>query len=365
MTSASHPRPVHRIWNLSLILFRFLSLLLLAVVTPGLSSPARAGEATAPLQRFEFEKPEMGMPFRFVLYARDQAAADAAAGAAFQRIEELNAIMSDYEQDSELCSLSRTSGLGRSVPVSDDLWFVLDRARRLSARSDGAFDVTVGPCVILWRKARRDHKLPDAARLAQARKAVGYRLMVLDPRHRTVRLKAPGMRLDLGGIAKGYAVDEALRVLGRNGITSALVAGAGDLAVSDPPPDKSGWRIELAPLDVTNAPPAKFVLLSHAAIATSGDLFQRLEIDGKRYSHIVDPRTGIGLTDHSLVSIIAKDCITADSHTKVVSVLGPKRGMRFIERTKGIEARVVRKVADTIEMRESPGLNRYYDKNQD
>jgi thiamine biosynthesis lipoprotein len=120
-------------------------------------------------------------------------------------------------------------------------------------------------------------------------------------------------------------VDEALKVLRRLGINRALVAGGGDIAVAEPPPGARGWRIELAPLDAANAPPARFVFLSHAAIATSGDLFQRLEIDGKRYSHIVDPRTGIGLTDHSLVSVIAADCMTADSLTKVISVLGPNR----------------------------------------
>ena len=134
------------------------------------------------------------------------------------------------------------------------------------------------------------------------------------------------------------------------------------MAVSDPPPGKKGWRIELAALDATNAPPARFVSLSHAALATSGDLFQRLEIDGRRYSHIVDPHTGIGLTDHSLVNVIAPDCITADSLTKVVSVLGPKKGLDFIEATPRAAARVIRQPGDKIELNESSRFGRFSDK---
>jgi len=311
--------------------------------------------------RYEYQQPQMGLPFRIVLYARDPVEAEAAANAAFHRIEELNDILSDYDEESELSKLSRSSGQGREVRVSYDLWKVLERAQALAVRSDGAFDVTVGPYVNLWRKARRERKMPDPARIAQARLAVGYRHVRLNSKYHTVQLLAPDMRLDLGGIAKGYAVDEALKVLRCIGISRALVAGGGDMAVGDPPPGKSGWRIELSPLDTTNAPPARFIRLSHAAIATSGDLFQRLEIDGQRYSHIVDPHTGVGLTDHSLVSVIARDCITADSLTKVVSVLGPEKGIQFIENTPRVAARVVRQPTDKIEARESRRFGKFYD----
>jgi thiamine biosynthesis lipoprotein len=303
----------------------------------------------------------MGLPFRMVLYAPDPAAATVAASNAFNRIAQLNDILSDYDSDSELSRLSQSSGQGKVTPISNDLWRVMERAQSLSQRSGGAFDVTVGPCVNLWRKARRDKKLPNPERLAEARKAVGYQHVRLDARRRTAELLVPDMRLDLGGIAKGYAVDEAMKILQQHGISRALVSGGGDLAASDPPPGKPGWRIELPPLDVTNAPPVRFVLLTHAALTTSGDLFQRLEIDGKRYSHIVDPRTGIGLTDHSLVTVIARDCMTADSLTKVVSVLGPEQGLKLIKQDRGAEARVVRKPADQIESRETVGFGHYYD----
>jgi thiamine biosynthesis lipoprotein len=313
------------------------------------------------LQRYEFSEPQMGLPFRIVLYASDKPSAEAGARAAFGRIQQLNAILSDYEDDSELSRLSRTAGSGQAVRVSDELWFVLKRAQKLAEQTDGAFDVTVGPVVSLWRKARREKKLPDPARLAQALEAVGYQKMRLDSRHHTVRLLVPRMRLDLGAIAKGYAADEALKVLCRRGITRALVAGGGDMALGDSPPGKKGWRIEIAPLDTTNAPPARFILLANAGLATSGDLFQHVEIGGKRYSHIVDPRTGLGLTDHSLVTVIAPDGITADSLATAVSVLGPEKGLKLVETTKGSAVHIVRMPRNDIQVSESKRFQSYYE----
>ena len=319
---------------------------------------------TIPLTRYEFQRPEMGVPFRLVLYAQSEKSGEAAAEAAFERVSQLNGIMSDYDPDSELSKLSAGSGQGKAVPVSQDLWLVLSRAQDLAKRSGGAFDVTVGPFVNLWRRARRTHRLPDPQRLAQARQAVGYQHVRLDPKHHTIELLVPNMRLDLGGIAKGYAVDEALKTLREHGIERALVEGGGDVAVSQPPPGKTGWRFELSPLDVTNAPSARYLSLKNAAISTSGDLYQRLEIDGKRYSHIVDPHTGIGLTDHSLVSVIAPNSITADSLTKVVGVLGPAKGLKFIEATPGVAARVMREPGQKLEAYESSRFRRYYQKGE-
>lgn len=314
----------------------------------------------AVLNRYEFDQAEMGSPFRIVLYAPNRYTATNGAANAWRRIEQLNDIMSDYEPDSEVSRLSRTSGHNQAVPVSYDLWTVLKRAQTLAERGGGAFDVTVGPYSVLWREARRNEVLPDPARLAKARSSVGYKYMKLNATNHTVTLLATNMRLDLGGIAKGYAVHQAMRVLERMGIASALVSGGGDLEVSAPPPDKKGWTVELPPLDATNAPPARFVVISHAGLSTSGDLFQRLEINGKRYSHIVDPRTGIGLTDHSLVTVVAPDDFTADGLTKVMSVLSPKEALRFISKERGVAVRIVRKPGDTVEVYESANFRRLY-----
>lgn len=320
-----------------------------------------ATRPTGELTRFEFTRPEMGLPFRMLLYAPDRLSAEAAAEAGFARIHQLNDTFSDYDYDSELSRLSRTSGSGQKVEVSEDLWRVLTLAQSLAKRSDGAFDVTVGPYVNLWRKARRDKQFPAPERLERARRAVGFGHLRLDAGNRTVELDVPNMRLDLGAIAKGYAVDEALKVLKEHGIRSALVGGSGDMAASDPPPARKGWRIEVAPLDAPDAPPTRYVLLSNRAIATSGDSFQRLEIEGRRYSHIVDPRTGLGLTDHSLVTVIAPDCVTADSLATTVSVLGPDRGIRLVEQTRQAAVHLVRKPGDRIESIDSSRFARFYE----
>lgn len=334
----------------------FLVLLPALLLAAGCATPSPEGP---PLSRFEFTRPQMGLPFRIVLYAPDAATANAAAEAAFARISQLNDSLSDYDADSELSRLSRTAGEGKAVKVSNDLWTVLERSQALARRTDGAFDVTVGPVVNLWRKARREKQLPRADRLAEARAAVGWRNLELDPRARTATLLVPDMRLDLGAIAKGYAVDEALKVLRARGVTRALVAGGGDMAVGDAPPGTSGWRIEVAPLDVTNAPPARFVILRNRALATSGDVFQHVEIDGVRYSHIVDPRTGMGLTDHSLVTVIAPDCTTADSLATAVSVLGPAKGLKLVEQFPQTAAHIVRRPGTNIEVHESRNFGSY------
>ena len=128
--------------------------------------------------------------------------------------------------------------------------------------------------------------------IAEAKARVGWDKLQLDPRAGTAKLLVPNMRLDLGSIAKGRALDEALRVLRAHGIRRALVTGSGDMAIGDPPPGRDGWRIELAPLDAPGAPPARYLTLRNCGFATSGDLFQHVELGGKRYSHIVDPHTG-------------------------------------------------------------------------
>lgn len=308
-------------------------------------------------QRFEYTQPQMGVPFRIVLYAPMKSGADAAARAAYARVSQLNSIMSDYDTDSELSRLSQTAGQGMAVPVSDDLWHVLTRAQALAKKTGGAFDVTCGPVVSLWRKARRQHALPAADKLGEARLRVGADKLRLNESQHTAELLVPYMRLDLGAIAKGYAADEALKVLRAHGVTRALAGGGGDLAIGDAPPGRKGWRIELAPLEATNAAPREFVLLNNCALATSGDLFQFVEIDGVRYSHIVDPRTGVGLTNHALVVVIARDCLTADSLSTAVSVLGPRKGLSLAVAEDAC-ARIVRPAGSHIERRETKCFRR-------
>jgi thiamine biosynthesis lipoprotein len=285
-------------------------------------TPYTLHPAPSPLSRFEYTEYHMGVDARIVVYAPDKAVAERACTAAFERFADLDTIMSDYRDTSELMRLCAHAG-GLPVRISQDLFIVLQRGQELARRSGGAFDVTCGPLVRLWRKARKSLELPVREEVASARSLIGWQKLQLDARKRTARLLKPGMQLDLGAIGKGYADDCAQQVLKKNGITSALVEAGGDIVVSGPPPGQLGWKI-----DVPNAADSKGapLLFANAAISTSGDLEQSVEIGGRRYSHIVDPRTSQPLTDRIQVTIIARDGLTSDGLSTAVSVLGPEQG---------------------------------------
>jgi thiamine biosynthesis lipoprotein len=294
-----------------------------------------------PLSRFEYEEPQMGVPFRIVLYAPAKSRADEAAEAAFRRIAELNAIMSDYETDSELNRLAFSSDNGSpAIQVSDDLWRVLVLAQQLSKETAGAFDISVGPAIGLWRKARREKRMPDAQRLKRAREKIGYTNIVLNKEGQTVHLLRRGMRLDLGAIAKGYAADAALELLRQRGLNRALVAASGDLAIGDAPPGEAGWRVEIAGYDLPGGPASKVIHATNKGISTSGDVLQKIEIDGVRYSHIVDPFTGIGMTNHALATVIAPNCTLSDVLATACTILPPETGLA-LARKYHAEARVI------------------------
>ncbi len=281
--------------------------------------------------RFEAAEPHMGTLFRITLYAADAGQAQAAFDAAFLRVKQLDDALSDYKPDSELMRLCRTTS-GQPVAVSPDLFTVLEEAQQLSRDSDGAFDVTLGPVVRLWRQGRANGHPPgaEAVRLALARS--GYKKLILDRASRTAQLTAAGMMLDLGAIAKGYAADEALAVLRRNGMTRALVAASGDLAIGDAPPGQAGWRVGTGCSDASES----VLTLSNTAVSTSGDTEQYLESGGVRYSHIIDPKTGRGLVKRSCVTVISDFGIHADSLATAASVLserqGPEAALTFINR---------------------------------
>jgi thiamine biosynthesis lipoprotein len=298
-----------------------------------------AGEPS--LTRFTFSEPHMGTQFKIIVYAPDETKAREATAAGFKRIAQLDQMMSDYRPSSELMYHCRHAG-GPPTRVSPDLFTVLARAQGVSRLSDGAFDVTVGPVVHLWRRARKSEQLPDPQKLAEARALVGYQNMRLDAGAHTVQLLKRGMMLDLGGISKGYAADAALKVLKEHGIDRALVAAGGDIAVSGPPVGAEDWTIGIAPLEDPNRKPRHYLFLHNAAVSTSGDSEQYLEIGGKRYSHILDPRTGEPLTGRQSVTVVARHGLWADPLTKVVSVLGTERGLPIIDRVEGAAAFVVR-----------------------
>lgn len=329
------------------------------VVTSGGSQETSPGTRNQGLQRFEYQEKQMGVPCDLILYAPSEELANAVSREVYDRISALNRCFSDYEPESEVMRLSRSSGMGERVRVSDELLEILTESRELSESSEGAFDVTIGPLVRLWRKSRRVHRLPSAEELSSTRDAVGYRFMEIDPMEKTVALTRPKMLLDLGGIAKGYAAQAGIDLLRSRGFGSALCALAGDIVVSDSPPDRSGWRIGISSLNHPDAPPERFVSLVNGAISTSGDSQQFIMIDGVRYSHILDPKTGLGLTSSSSVTVISSRGSTADALGTTVSLLPPERGLELVGRKPGSAVLIQRKEQDRVREYVSAGFDRY------
>jgi thiamine biosynthesis lipoprotein len=280
-----------------------------------LALPALAGE----LRFYEGVEPHMGTLVRIQVYASGEAQAKAAFRAGFDRIAELDAILSDYRPDSELNRLPAHAG--------PDLFRVLEAAQALAEESGGAFDVTIGRVTRLWRQARKDGRPPAPEAVREALAHSGFRKLHLDPATRGVTVDDPEVKLDAGGIAKGYAADEALAAVRRAGVAIALVSVSGDLAIGAPPPGRGGWRVDAG---------GKVLELANAAVSTSGAAEQHLG----QYSHIVDPRTGMGITDPITVTVVAPRGIEADALATAISVLGAERGAALAAGRSGVSVSI-------------------------
>ncbi len=266
-------------------------------------SQVLAGEHT-------FERGLMGTRFAITCYTADPDQAKKAANAAFDGAERINQVASDYIADSELLAIG-THPVGTPVVISPLLFRLLADARDLAERSGGAFDPTLGPFTRLWRESRRRNRLPDPATLQAARSATGWKSLILNHQDSTAAFSKSAMRLDLGGIAKGQAADAMLAVMNQHGITRACITAGGDVRLGDPPPDSKGWKIGVRTFD--NDHDTQVLELSNCAVSTSGDLHQSITIDGTRYSHIIDPATGLGLTREVAATVIAPTATLSDA----------------------------------------------------
>jgi thiamine biosynthesis lipoprotein len=304
-----------------------------------------AATGAADLQYFEALEPHMGTMFQIKLYAPDEQTAKTAFQDAFARVTELDNELSDYKPDSEL-NLATKAAATHPVHISDDLAAVLITSQMISEETGGAFDVTVGPLTRLWRQARKQHQVPAPQAIHEAQQRCGYRKLHVDPQSHIMTVDSPDMQLDLGAIAKGYTAEEALKVITKLGIHSALVAASGDLAFSDAPPGQAGWKIGIGSSD-------RVMLLANAAVSTSGASEQSLESGGKHYSHIIDPATGMGLLNDITVTAISRHGLLADGADTAASVLGCEKGMAFIEKHPDLAAFISEKVNGQVHSLES------------
>ncbi|MFK7884531.1 MAG: FAD:protein FMN transferase [Phycisphaerales bacterium] len=263
----------------------------------------------------------MGSKCRIVVFACDEERAAAASAAAFGRIRDLNDVLSDYSNTSEA---SRVMGFRVGVwhEISEDLFVTLERALKMAHATNGAFDPTVGALTKLWRETNKAGVMPNKAVIRAARDRSGYQMLELDVVKRSIRFSAQGMILDFGGIGKGHAADEAMSVLATFGLTRALIDFGGDLRLGDPPPDQpEGWKVEIQ----DGIKSGRTMYLQNVAVATSGDLEQSFTIDGVTYSHVIDPRTGLGLQQRVAATVIADEGWLADALASAACVLEPEQ----------------------------------------
>jgi FAD:protein FMN transferase len=305
-----------------------LSFCLLALL--GIGQGLFASEPKTPenLRRYSFSSPGMGTTFNITLYASENRYADAEAAvlAAFNRVTALNAVFSDYEPNSEINRFAATAP--KPWPGSPDLLALSARALEFAQATDGAFDPTIGQLTRLWRSSRQRQKLAPPDRLQKALHSSGWHQLHINDQFLT--LSKPGVLLDFGGIAKGYAADQMLALLRTKGFPIAIVLAGGDTAAGDPPPDSPGWTVTLRTGINDNAPVN--LSLANQSVSTSGDLHQFIELDGIRYSHIIHPQTGLGLTRRIACSVIAADTSTTDALATALCILGPEQGRAIAQR---------------------------------
>ncbi|GGN02202.1 FAD:protein FMN transferase [Dyadobacter beijingensis] len=295
-------------------------------------------------KRYTYEKGMMGSPFKLVLYAPNDSVAKVAADNAFKRVEQLNEIMSDYRDGSEINRLSATSGSGQWVKVSKDLFDILAVSQDISAKTGGVFDATLGPVVQMWRHATRKGIFPPEEEIRETLARTGYAKLKMNAKTQSILLTQKGMRLDIGGLGKGYAAEEAIKEVRKLGITSAMMDAGGKIVLTNPPPGTAGWNINVS----NGSDSLKAMQLSNVSLATSGPTYRYMEHNGVRYSHIVDPKTGIGLLFHVRTTVISPDGTVADALATAFSVAGIEKSKKYLKSFKGSRVWLVEKQGDRV-----------------
>lgn len=317
--------------------------------------------ASAQWKKYSFQQPKMGSPFNIVMYSMDPTKTENAALATFRMIDTLNEIYSDYLPGSELNRLCATAGTGKWMKVSEPLWTILQKAYRAGNISLGSFDVTMSPVIRLWRTARKEKRLPDKDSLMAAKQRVSYKYMQLDSAQKSIRLQKAGMQLDLGGIAKGETAQRAYTRLCELGFPYSLLDAGGDIVAGNVPPQVEGWKVAIN-LPETEELMDQQLLLRNKAVTTSGDLYQYLELNRVRYSHIIDPATGWALTNSRNVTVIADNGTDADWLTKACSILPIKKALSLIKKFPSTEVQIAVLENNIPRFYRSPGFLSYFKK---
>jgi len=304
-------------------LFLSFGLFVAALLVLAARPPGRALAAADDLVRYESHLEAMGGLYSIVVYGPDRTKLEAAVNSAFEEIERLDQLLSNYKPSSEWSEVNRHAAR-KPVPVSDELYRLLEACVDYSRRSEGAFDITVGPLMKVWGFYKGTGRLPHRAEVRTALAQVGSQHIQVDAAARTVRFARPGLDMDPGGIGKGYAVDRAVAILRQSGITSAYLSAATSTVygLGAPPKDSRGWEVRIVhPKDRNQT--VQVLHLKDESMSTSGNYEKFFVAGGRMYSHIMDPRTGFPAEGMLQVSVVAPRALDSEAWTKPIYINGP------------------------------------------
>ncbi|MBI1767642.1 MAG: FAD:protein FMN transferase [Bacteroidetes bacterium] len=273
----------------------------------------------------------MGSPFTIILYSEDSAKAIHIAGQCFQLVDSLIYIFSDYVGNSELNRLCASAGTNTAFKCSPALFEILMRSKDAYEKSSGTFDITLGPLTKLWRKARKGKEFPDHTQIKEKLLLTGFNKILIDTVKYTATLPQKGMQLDLGGIAQGYIAQQAINFIKKQNIENALVDVSGDIVCIGMPPNTDGWTVAINVPESEDQFLPNHLNIANQAVTTSGDVYQYMVHNGKKYSHIINPSTGYGIISQRNVTVIAADGTIADWLTKACSILSINKAKRLVQ----------------------------------
>lgn len=273
------------------------------------------------------------------VFSTDEQAAQKAIDAAYQEIARIETLLSRYRSDSQIALINRSVGKEQFITITAEVSAIIGRALQYAEMTGGVFDITIGPVVDAWGIGTADERIPEAEELQHLLEFVDDRKVELEP-EQGIRLRAPGMIVDLGGIAKGYAIDRGIEALRHHGVTMALINAGGDLRCLGTKADGTPWRIGVQnPREKNDI--VGIIKVSDDAVATSGDYERYFMQDGVRYHHLLNPETGMPARECQSVTIVARTAEMADVMATAVFVMGPERGLAFLNEHPGLEGMIV------------------------
>src|SRR5436190_8046604 len=286
---------------------------------------------SAQLKRFEFPNNKMGSSFNIIFYHTDSAEVVSLSKECFLIVDSLDNIFSDYRSESEVGRLALQKNL-IDIKISDELFSMIVRSKDVWERSDKTFDITIGALTQLWRKAKKENRFPSEAEIKAAKELTCFKNLIINESSKTISFKKPGIRLDFGGIVPGYVTKRVIEFLKTKNINSALVDASGDIVVSDSPPGKDGWTIGVNLPESENELWDKKLELNNCAVSTSGDVYRYTIHNGIKYSHIIDPKRGYGVTSQRNVTVITKYGADADWLATACSILPIKKALKLAKK---------------------------------